>query len=253
MEIIVRDSAAEVAHAAANLVAAQVRPGAVLGLATGSTPNPTYRELIRRHREEGLSFAGCSAFLLDEYCGLDRSHPQSYHQTIRREFTSHVDIDDAAVHSLDGIAADPERAAAEYETAIQAAGGVDVQILGIGTNGHIAFNEPTSSLRSRTRRIRLSPQTVHDNSRFFTGKSDVPRHALTQGLGTIMEARRIVLIATGTAKAPAVRGLIEGPLRAALPASVLQMHNNTTVILDANAASQLEELDYYTAADPVTR
>lgn len=249
MDIIIRRTPEEVGRTAADIIAPFVQDGATLGLATGSTPTPTYNELIRRHRDENLSFAKCRAFLLDEYYGLPAEHDQSYHATIRRELTRHVDIDDANVHSLDGTADDPHRAAEDYEHAIRDAGGVDIQLLGVGANGHIAFNEPLSSLRSRTRLIDLHPQTIADNARFFGDAADVPRQALSQGIGTILEARNLVLVATGTNKALAVRALVEGPLTAFCPASALQLHNHATVIADEAAASALQALEAYKAYD----
>ncbi|WJY97746.1 glucosamine-6-phosphate deaminase [Corynebacterium fournieri] len=240
MDIIVRPTAEKVGVAAADLIEPFVRRGATLGLATGSTPNPLYMELARRHREEDLSFAECDAFLLDEYVGLERTDEQSYYATIRREFTRHIDIDDEKVHSLNGLAEDPEAEARSYEERIHAAGGVDVQILGVGANGHIAFNEPPSPLDSRTRQIDLHPTTVADNARFFDNEDQVPRTALTQGVGTIMEAHTIVLIATGAHKAEAVKALVEGPVTPGCPASVLQNHPRATIILDEDAASKLE-------------
>lgn len=240
MDIIVRPTAEQVGVEAADIIEPFVRNGATLGLATGSTPNPTYMELARRHRENDLSFAECDAFLLDEYAGLEPSDEQSYYATIRREFTSHIDIDDAKVQSLNGLAEDPAAEAKSYEERIRAAGGVDVQILGIGANGHIAFNEPPSALDSRTRLIDLHPTTVADNARFFDNEDQVPRQALTQGVGTIMEANTIVLIATGENKADAVKALIEGPVTPGCPASVVQDHPRTTIILDEAAASLLE-------------
>lgn len=239
MDIVVRPNAAGVGVYAAELIEPFARAGATLGLATGSTPNPTYAELVRRHRENGLSFADCEAFLLDEYAGLDPANAQSYYSTIRREFTSHIDIEDAKVHSLNGLASDPEAEARDYEAQIAAAGGIDIQILGVGANGHIAFNEPQSALDSRTRLIDLHPVTVADNARFFRNDEQVPRQALTQGVGTIMEARTIVLLATGARKADAVRALIEGPVTPACPASALQQHPRTTVVLDEAAAGKL--------------
>ena len=239
MEIVVRPTPQEVGVSAADLIEPFVRDGATLGLATGSTPNPTYVELARRHREEGLSFADCDAFLLDEYAGLERTEEQSYYATIRREFTNHINIDDAKVQSLDGLSADPEAEARSYEERIKAAGGVDIQILGVGANGHIAFNEPPSALDSRTRLIDLHPTTVADNARFFDNEDEVPRQALTQGVGTIMEAHTIVLIATGANKADAVKALVEGPVTPECPASALQNHPRTTVILDEDAAAKL--------------
>lgn len=234
-----RPTADEAGKHAADIIEPFVRNGATLGLATGSTPNPTYLELARRHREEGLSFSDCDAFLLDEYVGLERDDEQSYYATIRHEFTSHIDIDDAKVQSLNGMAQDPEAEARSYEERIRAAGGVDVQILGVGANGHIAFNEPPSALDSRTRRIDLHPTTVADNARFFHSEDQVPRQALTQGVGTILEAHTIVLIATGSNKADAVKALVEGPVTPGCPASALQQHPRTTVILDEEAASKL--------------
>lgn len=249
MEILIRPTPAEVAVTAADILEGYVRADATLGLATGSTPTPTYRELIRRHREEGLTFRGCRAFLLDEYYGLPREHEQSYYATIRREFTSHVDIDDASVHSPDGTVTDYAAAAAAYEEAIRAAGGVDVQILGVGTNGHVGFNEPSSSLSSRTRLKTLHPQTVTDNARFFGSPEAVPRHVITQGLGTILAARHLLLLATGAGKAAAVRDLVEGPVSAHCPASILQLHRRATVVVDEDAASALANTEYYRFAE----
>ena len=249
MEIVIRRTPEEVGAAAADIIEPFVREGGTLGLATGSTPTPTYQELIRRHTENGLSFAKCRAFLLDEYHRLPKEHVQSYYSTIRRELTHHIDIDDAQVHSLDGTAADPQQAALDYEQAIKDAGGVDIQILGVGANGHIAFNEPTSSLRSRTRLINLHPRTIADNARFFDSADEVPRQALSQGIGTILEARNLILIATGANKADAVHALVEGPLSAFCPASALQVHNHATVIVDEDAASKLNELDNYKGYD----
>ena len=214
--------------------------GAVLGLATGSSPVPAYEELIRRHREDGLSFARSRAFLLDEYVGLPAGHEQSYHRFIRENFTSHVDIDDAAVVSPDGTAVDPVAEAASYDRRLQEAGGVDLQILGIGSNGHIAFNEPGSSLGSRTRVVGLTRSTIADNSRYFASREDVPIQALSQGLGTILEARRIVLVASGENKAAAIAQLVEGGISARWPATVLQMHPEVVVVADEAAASRLE-------------
>lgn len=245
MEIIVRDTPEQVAVAAADIVETHVRRGKPIGLATGSTPLKLYQELIRRHREEGLSFAGLEAFCLDEYIGLPRDHEQSYYRFIREEFTSHVDFDDASVHSPDGMDPRPWAAANRYETQIREVGGVSVQILGIGANGHIGFNEPVSPLRSRTRVETLHHQTVSDNARFFDSIDEVPTHAITQGLGTILDSAQPVLLATGNKKAAAVAALVEGPLSAFCPASVLQLHDHATVIVDAEAASGLGDVDYY--------
>ncbi|GHG48416.1 glucosamine-6-phosphate deaminase [Flavimobilis marinus] len=247
MEIVILPSEAEIARHGADVVARVLagRDRPVLGLATGSSPLPVYGELIRRHREEGMSFAHAEAFLLDEYVGLPAGHPESYREVIRRELTSHVDLEDAHVHGPDGSAADVARAAREYDDAIAAAGGVDVQLLGIGTDGHVAFNEPGSSLASRTRVKTLTEQTRRDNARFFDSLDDVPWHVLTQGLGTIREARHLLLVATGEGKADAVAGMVEGPVSAFCPASVLQLHPHVTVLLDDAAASRLRLADYY--------
>ncbi|WKD58714.1 glucosamine-6-phosphate deaminase [Corynebacterium caspium] len=245
MKLIIRKSPQEVAKSAADILASHIRPGAVIGLATGSTPELTYQELIRRHLAGELSFSGTTAFLLDEYLGLAANHEQSYAATIRRELTAQVDIADSDVHSLDGLSTDPVATCAAYEQAIIAAGGVDIQLLGVGTNGHIGFNEPGSSLNSLTRAVLLHPQTVADNARFFDSEAAVPREVLTQGLGTIQRAKSILLIATGFAKAEAVAALAEGPLAAICPASVLQLHNDVTVIVDEDAASRLVHSDYY--------
>jgi glucosamine-6-phosphate deaminase len=222
------------------------RPEAVLGLATGSSPLPIYDELVRLHIEAGLSFARASAFTLDEYVGLPREHSQRYLNVINHEITDRVGFAPGAVHGPDGLAVDIPAACAAYEDAIMAAGGVDLQILGIGTDGHVGFNEPGSSLASRTRIKTLTEQTRTDNARFFAGDINaVPQHCLTQGLATIMAARHIVLIATGRAKADAVHQLVEGPVSAMWPATVLQMHPHVTVLIDNAAASRLQLGDYF--------
>ncbi|WP_019147082.1 glucosamine-6-phosphate deaminase [Timonella senegalensis] len=247
MEIVIHDSGLELARMAADVIEDAVRntENPVLGLATGSSPLPIYKELIRRHKEEGLSFANCTAFTLDEYVGLPQGHKESYYEVIRNEFTRHVDIDDSRVFSPDGSSENLQTAGARYDEAIKNAGGVDVQILGIGSDGHVAFNEPGSSLSSRTRLKTLTQQTREDNARFFDSIDDVPMHALTQGLGTILEARHLVLIATGEGKAKAVADMVEGPLAAVCPGSVLQLHNRATVFVDEAAASGLEHSEYY--------
>ncbi|GAB3945757.1 glucosamine-6-phosphate deaminase [Corynebacterium tapiri] len=252
MDVLIRDTADEVAITAADIMTEHVRKGDVLGLATGSTPVKMYQELIRRHREEGLSFADSQAFLLDEYVGLAHDHEQSYYRFIRENFTAHVDFVDSRVCSPNGAAEDPAAEAAAYEARIEAAGGVGIQILGIGTNGHIGFNEPGSSLRSHTRVQALHHQTVRDNARFFDSLDDVPTHALTQGLATISSSRHPVLLATGAQKAQAVARMVEGPLSASCPASVLQLHPRVTVIVDAEAAADLVEVEHYRYLESVS-
>ncbi len=221
-------------------------PTAVLGLATGSSPLLIYRSLIERHRRGELSFARARAFTLDEYVGLPDGHPCSYRRVIDDEFVSHVDFAPGAVCAPDGAAADPVVAGDAYDRALVASGGVDLQILGIGAVGHIAFNEPGSSFASRTRVKTLTDQTRRDNARFFGGDVDaVPRHCLTQGLGTIMEARRIFVVAIGAGKAEAVSHLVEGSVSARWPATILQHHPHVTVLVDDAAASRLHLVDYY--------
>lgn len=251
MEILIRPNANEVAVLAADILAGYAKKGATLGLATGSTPVATYAELIRRFKEDDLSFAQCRAFLLDEYVEFDRAHEQSYYSTIRREFTSHIDIPDELVKSpgSDDDSARPDEAAAAYERAIVEAGGIDIQLLGIGSNGHIGFNEPSSSLSSLTRVKTLHPQTVRDNSRFFDSADNVPLHVLTQGLGTISRAGHLLLLATGEGKAEAIRAAVEGPVSAMCPASILQWHRHATVIVDEAAASLLVNREYYQFTD----
>lgn len=246
MEIVIQESVDRLAELAADAVAAVVArtPDAVLGLATGSSPLPVYEALSRRVAA-GLDVSALRGFALDEYVGLPPGHPQSYRAVIRREVVDRLGLDPSRIHVPDGSAADLEAACADYERAIRAAGGVDVQLLGIGTDGHLGFNEPSSSLASRTRVVTLAPQTRRDNARFFASPDEVPRHCLTQGLGTILDARRLLLIATGEAKAAAVAAAVEGPVSAFCPASVVQLHPHAVVLLDEAAASRLALADYY--------
>ena len=239
--------------AVASLVAGAIdrlvssKPHAVLGLATGSSPLGVYEELVRRHRAGTLSFSRTTAFLLDEYIGLPADHPESYRAFIARHFSALVDIDPHNVHVPDGAAPDIEAACADYEAQIRKAGGIDLQLLGIGADGHLGFNEPTSSLASRTRVKTLTEQTRKDNKRFFGDLDEVPRHVLTQGIATILEARHLVLIATGASKADPIARAVEGPLAAMCPASAIQLHRRVTVVVDEAAASKLTLADYYRA------
>ncbi|MDT3438200.1 glucosamine-6-phosphate deaminase [Pseudofrankia sp. BMG5.37] len=248
MEVVPLTTAGGVAALAADVVEALVRrrPAAVLGLATGSSPLPAYQELIRRRRAgAGPSYGEVTCFNLDEYVGLPPDHEQSYRATIARELTDGLGIDPARVHGPDpgedGLATAGER----YEELILKVGGVDVQLLGIGSDGHLAFNEPGSSLASRTRMKTLTARTRADNARFFGSLDQVPRHVLTQGLGTILRARHLLLVATGAGKAEAIAAAVEGPVSASCPASVLQLHPHATVLLDEAAASGLEREAYY--------
>jgi glucosamine-6-phosphate deaminase len=248
VEVVVHPTVEEGARLVADAVEELVRTrsSAVLGLATGSSPLPVYDELVRRHRAgTGPSYARVTAFLLDEYVGLPAGHPQAYRSVIDRELVDRLDLEAARVHAPDP---DPERlgdAGGRYEALIARAGGVDLQLLGIGSDGHLAFNEPGSSLASRTRIKTLTARTREDNARFFSSLDEVPRHVLTQGLGTILEARHLVLVASGRGKASAVARAVEGPVSASCPASVLQLHPHATVVLDEAAASLLENLAYY--------
>lgn len=221
-------------------------PKLVLGLATGTSPLQVYDSLASRVQLKEMSFAHARGFTLDEYVGLPANHPCSYRTAIDQEFVARVDFAPGAVKSPDGTAVDLVSEAAAYDRSITEAGGIDFQILGIGTDGHIAFNEPGSSLSSRTRVKTLTQQTRTDNARFFGGDVDaVPKHCLTQGLGTIMQARHIVLIATGVGKAEAVHQLIEGPVSALWPATILQHHPHVTVLIDDAAASKLQLAGYF--------
>jgi glucosamine-6-phosphate deaminase len=248
MEVVPLGSADEIATLAADVFEAVVRrkPAAVLGLATGSTPLPTYQELIRRFAAgAGPSYAAVTCFNLDEYVGLPAGHEQSYRATIARELTDGLGIGPDRVNGPDPSPDGLPTAGARYESLISEAGGVDVQVLGIGSDGHLAFNEPGSSLASRTRIKTLTAETQKDNARFFGSADLVPTHVLTQGLGTILAARHLVLIATGSGKSAAVAAAVEGPVSASCPASALQLHPHVTVLLDPAAAAGLGRLDYY--------
>ena len=247
MEIVIVEAPDAGAALVAGAIAAVIhtQPVPVLGLATGSTPSRVYDELVRRHRD-GLSFAACRGFALDEYVGLVPDHPESYRAVLQRELGSRVDFPPGAITSPDGWATDIPAACTEYERAIADAGGIDLQLLGVGTDGHIGFNEPTSSLASATRIKTLTARTRTDNARFFGDDlAAVPTHVLTQGVGTILRARHLVLMAWGASKADAVAATVEGPITAMVPASALQLHPHVTVVVDTLAASTLRLLDYY--------
>jgi len=248
MEVVILADATQIAGVAADAVGALLgrKPDAVLGLATGSSPLAIYDEVVARHDAGLVSFRQARGFTLDEYVGLPADHPERYRNVIDRVFVSRVDFAVGAVQGPDGLAADIPAACAAYESAIREAGGVDLQIVGIGTDGHIAFNEPGSSLASRTRIKTLTRQTRTDNARFFGGEVDsVPTHCLTQGLGTIIEARHVILIAIGIRKAEAVHHLVEGPVSAMWPATILQHHPHVTALLDDAAAHRLQLAGYY--------
>jgi len=247
LRVIVESNPDNVARWSAAIVSRVVRkqPDCVLGLATGGTPLGLYRELIRMHREEGLDFAHATTFNLDEYVGLSPNHEQSYRYFMQHNFFDHINIDPRRTHVPDGRALDFENYCRQYERMIHDAGGIDLQVLGIGRDGHIAFNEPGSSLGSRTRLKTLTSETIRDNARFFGGEENVPRLAVTMGVGTILESRRCLLLAIGDHKARAVRDAIEGPVTAQVTASALQLHRDVVAVLDEEAARLLERREYY--------
>ena len=248
MEVIVVATADAACLRAARIVGRLLRakPDAALALPTGSTPRGIYAELVRQHRDEGLSFARATAFNLDEYVGIPPDHPGSFRRAMHEALYRHVDLSPDRAHAPDGQAADLAAACAGYEAAIAAAGGLELALLGLGTDGHIAFNEPTSSFGSRTRLKTLTDETRAANRATF-GADQVPHHALTIGIATILSARRCLLVAFGAAKAAAVAKMVEGPLAALVPASALQLHPHATVIVDEAAAEGLALRGYYDA------
>ncbi|WNO09260.1 glucosamine-6-phosphate deaminase [Teredinibacter sp. KSP-S5-2] len=247
MKVVILNDAAEVAKYGAEIFVKQInkKPDSVLGLATGSTPVAMYQELIAANKEGRVSFRQVSSFNLDEYLGLPGDHPQSYRYFMNDKLFNHVDIEKFRTNVPPGDANNPIEACLEYERMIEKAGGIDVQLLGIGRNGHIGFNEPSSSLQSRTRVKTLTKETVEDNARFFEEGEFQPQLSITMGIGTILEAKKVVLLATGEGKADAVKQTVEGPLSAACPASALQFHQDVVVIIDEAAASKLDDPDFY--------
>lgn len=247
MEINILDSYDDLSRAAAAMVVhvLNVKPNAVLGLATGSTPLGLYRELVRLHRDEGLDFSQVTTFNLDEYVGLSKDHPQSYYHFMHANLFEHINIAPQNIYIPSGTTNNYEAFCHWYEQRIQECGGIDLQILGIGSDGHIAFNEPSSSLGSRTRIKTLARQTIKDNARFFQHADEVPIYAITMGVGTILEAKQIVLLASGANKAAAIAAAVEGPVTSMVTASALQLHRDTTCFLDREAAGNLKMTDYY--------
>lgn len=247
-ELIIVDHEAKAGELYARCVADLIKdkPDAVLGLATGSSPLAAYKALASTVEAEHIDVSRVRGFALDEYAGLDPSHPQSYRSTITRTVVEPLGLDPALVHVPNGDPATIMDAGRAYDAAIEAAGGVDVQILGIGTDGHIGFNEPGSSLASGTRIKTLTQQTRRDNARFFNDDIDqVPTHCITQGIGTILKARHLILLAFGEQKAEAIAQTVEGGISSLWPASALQLHPHATVIVDEPAASKLRHADYY--------
>jgi glucosamine-6-phosphate deaminase len=237
-----RAVARELAHRVGQAIADN--PGLVLGLPTGRTPLLLYEELVALYRAGRADFSRVQTFNLDEFLGIPPDHPGSYRGFMRRYLFDHVNADPARTNFLDGSAADPQEECERYERAIDAAGGIDLQLLGVGTNGHIGFNEPAPELAARTHRVTLRPETRRSNAALFDGDPNrVPAEALSMGMGTILQARRAVLIATGAAKAACVERLIDGPITTMLPASFLQLHRNADIFLDEDAARGLRAED----------
>lgn len=248
MEVIIRTSPEEAAKLASLLIAARLRakPDIVLGLATGRTMERVYDRLVAKHQEEGLDFSMCHTFNLDEYIGVPPEDEHSYRFYMNHHLFSRVNIDLANTHVPDGMASDLRAGAARYEQLIREAGGIDVQLLGIGEAGHIGFNEPLSAFRSRTRDKALTPLTRQQNAEMFGGDPDkVPKRAVTMGVGTILDARELLLVATGGAKASILAKAVEGPITAMISASAIQLHPNCKVIVDEDAARELREREYY--------
>ena len=247
MEVILKPDYEQMSRVAAQVVVdvLNAKPNAVLGMATGSTPLGLYQELVRLHKEEQLDFSRVTTFNLDEYVGLPVNHPQSYHYFMRENFFKHVNIPPDNINIPSGTTSNYPSFCAWYEHRIKECGGIDLQILGIGSDGHIAFNEPTSSLSSRTRLKTLARQTIEDNARFFDRREDVPVYAITMGVGTILEAHKIILLASGKSKAKAIQQTVEGPVTSMVTASALQLHRDVTVFVDEDAGSELEMRDYY--------
>ncbi|MED1724825.1 glucosamine-6-phosphate deaminase [Brevibacillus parabrevis] len=241
MKLVIVKDYQEMSRKAAELLASEVKqhPQTVLGLATGGTPVGMYRELIKLHEDEGIDFSQAQSFNLDEYVGLSSAHPQSYRAYMQENLFRHINLPADKTHVPTGDAADLDKECARYEEAIREAGGIDIQVLGIGNNGHIGFNEPGSSAESATRVVQLTESTIEANARYFASVEEVPTQAVSMGIKTILGAKKVVLLASGEAKAQAVRLMVEGEPTADVPASLLQLHPDVTVIVDEAAASQL--------------
>ena len=247
MEIIITPDYEQMSKTSAQIIAREVKRkhDLVLGLATGDTPIGTYEELVKIHKEEGLDFSKVTTFNLDEYVGLAPLHKNSYNLFMWENLFKHINVNPENVYVPQGNTDDPEEFSQWYEEQIKKAGGIELQVLGIGADGHIAFNEPGSSFASRTRVKALYKQTIEDNARFFEKVEDVPRFSITMGIGTILEAKKILLIANGEKKADVCAQFIEGPVSSQITASSLQLHSYATVVLDVDAASKLTRTEYY--------
>jgi glucosamine-6-phosphate deaminase len=247
VEAIIRPDQDSAALLVARILARELRanPSLVLGLATGRTMEAVYRILVRLHQEERLDFSLCRTFNLDEYVGLPTEDARSYRYYMERHLFSQVNLDQRNTHLPNGMAADLEAECREYEQKIGRCGGIDLQLLGLGQAGHIGFNEPLSALRSRTRVKALSPVTIEQNAALFGGAQNVPRRAITMGVGTILECRRCLLLATGPRKAEVIAKAVEGPITSMISATALQLHARCTVVVDEAAAAKLAAADYY--------
>jgi glucosamine-6-phosphate deaminase len=247
VEVIIRRDAEAGAQLVARIIAKDLRanPHLVLGLATGRTMESVYRVLVRLHREEGLDFSLCHTFNLDEYVGLPSDDPHSYRHYMNDHLFRHVNIDLRDTHLPNSLASDLDAECRNYENLIAKFGGIDVQLLGIGRAGHVGFNEPLSALRSRTRVKALTPTTIAQNAASFGGEDTVPRRAITMGVGTILDTRRCLLLATGAEKADIVAKAVEGPITAMISATALQLHRRCTVVVDEAAAGKLQGAEYY--------
>lgn len=247
MDVIVQPNAESAALLAARLIrdALIAKPRLVLGLATGRTMEAVYWNLTEMRRAEALDFSGCATFNLDEYVGLPADRPESYRQYMEHHLFQHVNLRSVNTRLPEGTAPDLDAECRRYEAAIRAAGGIDLQLLGIGSDGHIGFNEPLSAFQSRTRVIALTPETMAQNAPLFPRPEQMPRRAITMGVGTILEARRCLMLATGEAKAEVIAAAVEGPMTAMISASALQWHPQCTVIVDEAAAGQLRGAEHY--------
>jgi glucosamine-6-phosphate deaminase len=247
VEVIIQPTKEAAARLVARVVARELRvnPHLVLGLATGTTMELVYRQLVQMHQEEKLDFSLCRTFNLDEYVGLFPSDANSYRHYMDHHLFRHVNVDARNTHLPNGLAVDLEAECRNYEATIKRFGGIDLQLLGIGRAGHIGFNEPLSALRSRTRVKALTPTTIKQNAPFFGSEEKMPRRAITMGVGTIIEARRCLLLATGESKASVVAQAVEGPITSMVTASALQLHPRCTVVVDEEAGAQLVEKEYY--------
>ena len=243
MKIIIAKNYEELSLQAANKVAGIVKSkqDVVLGLPTGSTPLGMYKDLIDMNKEGKLSFKDVTTFNLDEYESLPKEDENSYYRFMWDNFFSHIDIDRERTNIPNGMASDVEEECKDYETRIEAVGGIDLMVLGIGNNGHIGFNEPSSYFARATHRVKLHENTIEANSRFFGSLDKVPKHAVTMGIKSIMQCRSVMILASGKGKADAIKKALEGPITPELPASVLQLHRDLTVIVDEEAASLLEK------------